>query len=256
LNDSKTVVRALNSFTFSSIFLGDYKRATNAAVESEAISRQMGYEAELAMALTNRAHIAYMAGQDLVAVKNYLEESLALARATGSQWFLSLSLYGLARAAGASGDIETARRGFRETAELGLRMGNRQMFCASRSELAHVLREHGDLDEPLAIYREVILGWREFGHRAAVAHELECIAFILRRKGQAQPAASLLGAAEVLRQAIDSSMTSAEQIEYEREILALHAQLDEASFGRAWSVGRAMTMDEAITFALNDHPNN
>jgi len=126
------------------------------------------------------------------------------------------------------------------------------MIYASRSELAHVLREHGELDEPLAIYKEVILGWVELGHRAAVAHELECIAFIFRRKGQAHRAANLLGAAEALRQAIDSSMTDIEGVEYDREVSALRTQLDEAAFTTSWSEGRAMTMDEAITLALND----
>ena len=252
INDSKTIARALNSLAFSSLFLGDYETASKAAVESEAIARQMGYTSELALALTTRAQIAYIASRDLVAVKTYLEESLALAQATGFQWAFSISVYGLARAAGASGDIETARRRFEESADVGLRMGNRQMIYASRSELAHVLREHGELDEPLAIYKEVILGWVELGHRAAVAHELECIAFIFRRKGQAHRAANLLGAAEALRQAIDSSMTDIEGVEYDREVSALRTQLDEAAFTTSWSEGRAMTMDEAITLALND----
>ena len=252
INDSKTIARALNSLAFSSLFLGDYKAASEAVVESEAIARQRGYAPELAIALTTRAQIAYMASKDLAAVKKYLDESLALAQATGFQWAFSLSVYGLARAAGARGDIETARRRFEESAEIGRKMGNRQMIYASRSELAHVLREHGELDEPLAIYKKVILGWLELGHRAAVAHELECIAFIIRKKGQAQRAANLLGAAERLRQAIDSSMTSMERVEYEQEISALRAQMDEAALTAAWSEGRAMTMDEAITLAVND----
>ena len=252
INDPKTIARALNSLAFSSLFLGDYEAASKAAAESEAIARQRGYTAELALALVNRAQVAYTASRDLVAVKKYLEESVALAQTIGFQWALSFSVYGLARMAGASGDIETARRRFEETADLGLQLGNRQIFYASRSELAHVLREHGELDEPLAIYKEVILGWREFGHRAAVAHELECMAFIFRRKGQAHRAANLLAAAEALRQAIDSSMTQMERVEYEREVSALRAQLDEAAFTTAWTEGRAMTMDEAITLALND----
>jgi hypothetical protein len=242
----------LNSLAYASLYLGDYPTAAQAAAESEAIARQKGYTAELATVLTTCAQIAYMVNRDLVSVRQYLEESVALAQATDFQWALSFSVYWLARMAGASGDLQTARRRFEEAADLGLRMGNRQIFVASRSDLAHVLREHGELDEPLAIYREVILDWRQFGHRAAVAHELECIAYILRRKGQALGAAKLLAAAETLRQAIDSAMTPMERAEYEQEIAALHEQLDEAALRMVWSEGHGLTMDEAITLALND----
>ena len=250
--DSKTIARCLNSLAFSSLFLGDYEIASQAAEESEAMAREMGYMAELAMALVDRAQIAFVGNRDLVAARKYLEESVTLALAADLQWALSFSTYGLARIAGASGDIETARRRFEESASLGLKMGNRQMIYASRSELAHILREQGELDEPLAIYKEVILGWREFGHRAAVAHELECMAYIFRRSGQALRAANLLGAAEALRQVIDSSMTDMERDEYDREVSALRAQLDEAAFTQAWAEGRAKSMDEAIELAINE----
>ena len=126
------------------------------------------------------------------------------------------------------------------------------MINASRSDLTHILREHCELDEPLAIYKEVVLSWKEFGHRAAVAHELECMAYIFWRLGQALRTANLLGAAEALRQAIDSSMTGMERDEYEREVSALRAQLDVSTFTKAWAQGRAMTMDEAIALAIDD----
>jgi hypothetical protein len=67
---------------------------------------------------------------------------------------------------------------------------------------------------------------------------------------QARRAATLLGAAEALRQAIDSSMTAREQDEYEQEISALRVQFDEIAFSQAWLEGRAMGTDEAIALAL------
>jgi hypothetical protein len=252
LNDLKTVARCLNSLAFSSLYLGDYERASQAAEESEATARKLGYHAELAMALVVRAQIAFMVHRDLIAAKKYLEESLALGKATSLQWAISFSMYGLARIAGASGDIETGRRRFDESADLGRKMGNRQMIYASRSELAHLLREQGELAEPLAIYKEVVLGWKEFGHRAAVAHELECMAYIYRRLRQARRAAKLLGAADTLRQVIGSSMTDLERDEYEREVSALRAQLDETAFSQAWAEGQALAMDEAIGLAIHD----
>jgi len=248
---TQIIARLLGSIAFSALFLGDYEAATAAAVESEAISRRFGYDSELALVLTTRAQIVFLTSRDLDAVREFLDEGYALARASNFQWAMSLLVYGLARAAGASGDIVTARERFEEAAALGARLGNRLAVYASRSELAHILREHGEIEEPLAIYREVILGWRELGHRAAVAHELECMAFIFRRNGEPGRAVRLLGAAEALRRLIGSTMTELERAEYEGEVDALRARLGESAFADAWGAGRELTMDQAIALALD-----
>ena len=38
---------------------------------------------------------------------------------------------------------------------------------------------------------------------------------------------------------------------YERSVAAARAQLDEAAFAAAWAEGRAMTLEQAILFALD-----
>jgi len=63
-------------------------------------------------------------------------------------------------------------------------------------------------------------------------------------------AAQLLGAAEALREVIDSSMTTIEQAEYEREVSILRSKMNEVDLEKAWNEGRGMTMDEAIENAL------
>ena len=104
----------------------------------------------------------------------------------------------------------------------------------------------------MEIYRELLPKWKDLGHRAAVAHELECIAFILSKKGDSQRPAQLLGAAEAMREVIDSSMTTLEQAEYEREVSTLQANMNDVDLEKAWGEGRAMTMDEAIENALRE----
>jgi hypothetical protein len=120
------------------------------------------------------------------------------------------------------------------------------------SELAHVLRENGELDEPLGIYRDLLPKWRDLGHRAAVAHELECISYILAKKDQPQQAVTLLGAADALRRLIDSSATPLELAEYERELAALREKLPQAAFDKAWREGQKLSMDEAIMLATQE----
>jgi hypothetical protein len=160
-----------------------------------------------------------------------------------------MSLFGMARVAGLTGDLVTARAKFLQSANLAKKIGNKRQVYSCYSELAHVLRENGELDEPLAIYRDLLPKWKELGHRAAVAHELECIAYILAKKKVPQPAVVLLGAAETLRKRIESAPTSLEQIEYENEVAALRGKIDEGVFARAWREGQELTMDQAIALA-------
>jgi hypothetical protein len=119
-----------------------------------------------------------------------------------------------------------------------------------QSELAHLERRQGHLTQAKPLYRETIQEWQRIGHRAAIAHELECFAFIAKAQEQDEHAARLFGAAEALRETINISMTAFERMEYDREISDLRANMDEAIFAKAWAEGRDMTMEQAIAFAL------
>ncbi|HEY6073938.1 MAG TPA: hypothetical protein VIV15_11230, partial [Anaerolineales bacterium] len=90
------------------------------------------------------------------------------------------------------------------------------------------------------------------GNRPAVAHELECLGFIAAAGGHAyaERAATLLGAAEALREAIGSPMTTSERREYDPVVAQLRAGAEQAPVEAAWARGRALTLDEAVVYAL------
>jgi len=47
-------------------------------------------------------------------------------------------------------------------------------------------------------------------------------------------------------------MTSAEREDYAKEVADLKANLNEDKFISLWADGRSMSMDEAVSFALDD----
>jgi len=249
-NDKSSVARLLVILGLSSTFLGDFSTALQAVEESIALCRQAGLKGELAMALVAQSQAMAYSGLNITSAGKQLEEATQLANEVNFQWAASMSAYGAGRMAGSLGDIETARARMNESAEISKRFGNRRIVYSSRSELAHILREHGSLDEAYEIYKEVIPGWKDLGHRAAIAHELECIAYILTKREEPERAANLLGAAEVLRKVIDTAMTKLEAIEYEQEISNLRGMLGEEAFRRHWNDGVKLTMDEAIDLAI------
>jgi predicted ATPase len=249
-DDHATLARAYGVLALTSTFLGDFSTALQAAMEGEMLARKQDLKSELAFVISTRAQMEWFSRRDLALAKAYLQEASELAKEVGYQWATSFFRIGMAHTAALLGDIEAARARFGESAEIARKIGNKRIVYSSQSELAHVLREHGELDEPLATYRDLLPKWKDLGHRSAVAHELECIAYILIRKEEPERAATLLGAAEALREAIDSVMTQMEQVEYEKEISTLRELLGEDLIRKQWEEGRAMTIDQAIQLAL------
>jgi non-specific serine/threonine protein kinase len=131
-------------------------------------------------------------------------------------------------------------------------MGERQFATVVQSERAHAERRLGNTAQAAALYSQSILNWQAIGNSGAVAHELECFAFIAIAHSQARRAARLLGAAEALRASLGSTMTWQEQAEYDHHLATLRAQMDEAALAKGWAAGQALTMEQAIAFALEE----
>ena len=122
---------------------------------------------------------------------------------------------------------------------------------AASSELGHIARHTGDLQQASQIYSETILGWKDLGNRGAIAHELECFAFIAIAQEELQRALKLLGAAEALREKAQSPMTDHERIEYDQAVAQVRALLNASDVNSLWVDGRAMPMEQAIAYALS-----
>jgi predicted ATPase/class 3 adenylate cyclase len=252
INDPLMLGRLLGLVSLACIFLGDFPGAEKALIEAEMIARQTGLAEQLATVLTTRAQLAFAGYGDLERSKVYLEEAVPLSTTIENEWATAMSLFGMGRVAGVMGDLVTARTKFVQSADLAKKMGNKRQMYSCYSELAHVLRENGEVEEPLVIYRDLLPKWKEIGHRAAVAHELECVAYLFAKLDQARRAATLLGAAAGIRNMIDSAPTPLEQAEYDKELAGLHEKLPGAEFQQAWEQGQKLTMDDAIALAIQE----
>ena len=130
-------------------------------------------------------------------------------------------------------------------------MGDEHRVNMIRSWLAHMERYEGHYQEAAAGYRKTILMWQKVGHRGAVAHQLESFAFVAEALEQMERAARLFGAAESLREKIAMSMDPQERAEYDQQVAALRDRMDEEAFTSAWKEGRALSMEEAISYAIS-----
>jgi non-specific serine/threonine protein kinase len=83
-----------------------------------------------------------------------------------------------------------------------------------------------------------------------VADSLYALSGPIGANGQPERAARLIGAAERAFEAIGVGPQPADVPEYERYIAAVRAQLDESAFEAALAEGRAMTVEQAVAYAL------
>jgi hypothetical protein len=78
---------------------------------------------------------------------------------------------------------------------------------------------------------------------------LEDLASLLSEHGRPSDAARLFGASEALLELIGKPLSRAQREPRDRGVTVLKQRLDPESLGTAWAEGRAMTLEQAITYA-------
>src|SRR5688572_21257590 len=254
LDDPLHLARTLHFLGMSSVFLGDVTLAFEALHESEGICRKFDYKDELASVLQSLAYATMEIHGSPAAkqLQSYMEESLALSRGSVDPEAAVRSEGILAKLAFYRGDLAEARKHADLMLDLHKEMGDQLSVTGHQSGMAHVARQLGNFDEALSLYRETLRDWQRIGHRGAVAHQLECFAFIAKAQEQGERAAKLMSAAKALREASSSPRTPQESLEYDREVAGLRAGMDEKTFNSLWAEGRAMSMEQVIEFALEE----
>ena len=93
---------------------------------------------------------------------------------------------------------------------------------------------------------------RELADRDGIADSLEDLAAVAASLGRSQRAARLSGSAEALREAIDAPIPPSRRADYERNVVETRAALGQEAFAAAWAEGRAMSLEQALAYALGE----
>jgi tetratricopeptide (TPR) repeat protein len=256
IGEKHILAQALTTLGYARATLSDAEGSYLAAEEALILAREVGDRFLLGQALRNMTHAMFLTHGDPKVMRAYAEESLQLFKEAGAHWDLAMALFSSGLLATWQGNYTEARSGFESCLLLFDELKDRNHFNGIRSELAHLERRQSRFVQAKSLYRETLLEWQRLGHRAAIAHELECLAMIAKAQEEDRRAARLFGAAEILRENIAIPMTPAERLEYAREVNDLRANMDEATFTKAWGDGRTFTMEQAIEFALENESKN
>ncbi len=110
----------------------------------------------------------------------------------------------------------------------------------------------GDHKRAKTSYEESLSLSKELGERMTAAESLEGLACVAGTRGEAERAAKLFGAAEALREAVGYQHTPEEGAMREPYLSTTRFRLNETTWQGAWAEGRAMSMEQAINYALSE----
>jgi hypothetical protein len=94
--------------------------------------------------------------------------------------------------------------------------------------------------------------FRESGNHWNIAYTLETFIALAVAQGNMEYAARLLGATEEFFSQLRFLISPLERDNHERDAAAIRAALGEESFDALWAEGHAMTLEQAMTYALNE----
>jgi predicted ATPase/class 3 adenylate cyclase len=240
------------------VFLGwverereDYRRATQLFEESLALSRQMGDTYWHATSLSNLALVSHYR-RDSERATDLYEHSMDLFREQGDKQSLAYCLNNLGMVVYSQGDLGRAAQLTEEGVALVRELRARVDVALGLCNLGWIALLQDDLCRAADLYRESLsLSW-DTGLTPLVQSVLEGFACTAGAKGEAERAVRLWGAAQSLHETKGIPRDDDFLAEADARISAVRLGMGEETWKEAWRKGRAMTLDEAVSYALEE----
>jgi predicted ATPase len=234
---------------------GDVDRATRLEEESLTLSREQGDKWAIAASLLNLSIIAQDRG-DLEQATRLLDEGLGLFRELGNKQGVSWCLVELGYVALSGGEAERGAALTEEAVELLREVGAREGVALALAYLGWAALLQGEHERSMALYRESLELAREAGLKPIVAECLEGLACVAEAVGEDSRTARFIGIAEVLREDTAYPRYAAWATYLQPRLAAVRSRLGEERWEAALAEGRAMILDQAISYALEGTEEN
>jgi predicted ATPase len=242
--------RALNAVGNLALSQGDYDEAERLFQESLALFRELDDSRRSANAQSNLAVLALARGQYADA-EALLAECTALARSLGAVHPLAVNLGNLAIVVHARGEGDKAATLFEGSLMLAREVGDSYLLGEALGARGRAACRDGKLESAEASLVEGLTIAGNLASPYAAAEALEGFAELAVAKHAPRSAATILGAAARLREATGLPVPLHEEYEIKRVAAAARAALGDHTFDQAWHEGSAMTLEDAVRYALN-----
>jgi tetratricopeptide (TPR) repeat protein len=228
---------------------GHYEQAIEIIEESVAIWRKLGQKPGLARALNSLGAANYDHG-NFERAKICDEESLLYYLETGNTLGIGIALTTLGDVAVAQRDYDKAIAIYQRSLAMKREAEDKLGIAFSLMGLGRAARYQGKYEDAIDYYQESLRTRQTIGDKLGIAECLEGLASSERGLGNNIKAAQLFGASEALRELIGAPLPLADRTEYNRNLAAMSTLLDEGVSIAAWAEGQAMSLEQAIEYAL------
>ncbi|MCI0398987.1 MAG: helix-turn-helix domain-containing protein [Chloroflexi bacterium] len=230
--------------------LGEHTQADQLLQESLAVATKINDTWGVILAL-DRAGWNLHAMGDYATAQTVCERNISICRELGNKLNLGQALANAAMVSNLQDDYVTSAAYAAEALALFRDVGDfgRQPFVMRM--LGYAARQAGDYSEARACCIEGLEGNQQIGHQTGIIAGLVSLASVAAQ-GNLERAARLCGAADALLNAQGLALMKPDAKAFAETAAAARAQLNEAAFARAWAEGQAMTLDQAIAYAVSD----
>jgi len=221
--------------------------------EALSIGQELGDSWNIATALRNLGLFESIQG-NFVEARSFLEQSLKTWREMGadgemgSAWTLNF----LGDAAFRHDDLEWARSLYEESVTILRRPGDINFLAYAVRRLGHLAWRESNFERAIKLCKESLnLNQKVDDPRGMVA----CVAgfaAIAGAQGKFERAATLMGAVESQLVSFGIRLLYIDKMEYDRNLALLQSELDKRKLAKFWAEGKAMSLDDAIAFALEE----
>jgi tetratricopeptide (TPR) repeat protein len=179
------------------------------------------------------------------------EEALDIFREIGDKSGVAITVGDLAFAASLRGDYQKAQTFAEERLVLDRDMGGALQIAWSLRQLGRILLLRNELGRADSLFHESLGILRQQGDSTDITNCVLRIADLALAQGRLERAARLYGACQNPSELRPAELDSYDREESERNLAVLRSMLDEAQFASIWTQGHAMTLDEAVAYALD-----
>ena len=228
---------------------GNFERAAKLYEEALAYGRDMGDQNTIAGRRYDLARVSWSRGDYEQAAKMY-EETLTIVRKLENKSAIAGTLYDLGSVAWVQGNLELASKRFEESLAIGREIEGQFTIGYALNGLGRVAYLRGKYDRAHALYKEALGMFRKTGSQWNIAYSLEGFAALAVAQQDMPRAARLFGATETFYSQLRFLISPRERDNHDRDLAATRAALGEETFSALSAEGRAMTIEQAVEYAL------
>jgi predicted ATPase/DNA-binding SARP family transcriptional activator len=228
---------------------GLYPQAGELFRDSLSRFRETGHPEMIATLVGDVGLLAYLQA-DLATARSCFEENLMHSRQIFNKDGMARSLDRLGDLARCEGDDAHAEALYNESLAMFRQIGHKTFVGGTLHNLGYVALHRGEYPLAIARFCESLKLLQDLGDRKGMVECLMGLAGVAVGREHPERAARLFGAAEALRESVGAALWTANRIEYERNLAALRGQLDEDALADQWVHGRALTLEQAVEYAL------